>query len=141
MSANTGAGTKLIRRWMEEVWNQQRAETIDELVASDAKVYGLCENPSEYLIGPTGFKEFHKTFCGAFSEIRLTVEDAVEEGDLTAVRFVFRARHSGGTLGMAATGNQVEASGMAFLRVKDGKFVEAWNNFDFKKMNKDLGIA
>jgi predicted ester cyclase len=28
---------------------------------------------------------------------------------------------------------------MAITRIRDGKIVEAWNNFDFMKMYKQLG--
>jgi predicted ester cyclase len=32
-----------------------------------------------------------------------------------------------------------EFTGIAIVRIKDGKFVEAWNNFDFMTMFKQLG--
>jgi len=32
-----------------------------------------------------------------------------------------------------------EFTGIAIVRVKDGKIIEAWNNFDFMKMYKQLG--
>jgi len=33
----------------------------------------------------------------------------------------------------------VQFTGMAIVRIKDGKIVEGWNNFDFMKMNKQIG--
>jgi hypothetical protein len=44
----------------------------------------------------------------------------------------------GHSLGLQATRNPVEFTGMTFLRVRDGKIVEAWNNFDFATMNAQL---
>jgi predicted ester cyclase len=29
---------------------------------------------------------------------------------------------------------------MSIVRIKDGKIVEAWNNFDFMTMNRQIGI-
>ncbi len=33
--ANTSVNKALVRRWFEEVWNQGREETIDELFAAN----------------------------------------------------------------------------------------------------------
>ena len=35
------ANKALVRRWFEEVWNQGREETIDELFAANGVGYGL----------------------------------------------------------------------------------------------------
>jgi predicted ester cyclase len=35
----------------------------------------------------------------------------------------------------------VEFTGMVIVRIKDGKFVEAWNNFDFLTMNQQIGVG
>jgi predicted ester cyclase len=51
-----------------------------------------------------------------------------------------RGRHTGDSLGFAATYAPVEFSGITIIRVKDGQIVEAWNNFDFMKMNQQLGV-
>ncbi len=51
-----------------------------------------------------------------------------------------RGRHSGDSLGFAATYAPVEFSGISIIRVKDGQIVEGWNNFDFMKMNRQLGV-
>jgi predicted ester cyclase len=32
-------------------------------------------------------------------------------------------------------------TGIAILRIRDGKIVEAWNNFDFQTMTAQLGGA
>jgi predicted ester cyclase len=33
----------------------------------------------------------------------------------------------------------MEITGMTIVRVRDGKIIEAWNNFDFMSMFKQLG--
>jgi len=54
MSANPKT---LIHRWFEEVWNQGREETIDELFARDAIAFGLGET-EQPVHGPSEFKKF-----------------------------------------------------------------------------------
>jgi hypothetical protein len=51
----------LARRWFEEVWNQGRESTIDQLFHPQGKAYGFPE-PDSVLIGPEGFKTIHRVF-------------------------------------------------------------------------------
>jgi steroid delta-isomerase-like uncharacterized protein len=129
----------LIRRWFEEVWNKGRADAIAEMLAEDAVVNGLSEDAAKPLRGPAGFLPFHAQFREAFPGIEVVVEDTIAEGDLVAVRCSVRGKHVGDSLGFKATQATVEFDGIAIVRVRDGKIVEAWNNFDFMKMYKQLG--
>ena len=129
----------LIRRWFEEVWNQGRADAIAEMLAEDAVVHGLSDDAAKPLRGPAGFLPFHTQFREAFPNIEVVVEDTIAEGDKVVARCSVRGKHVGDSLGFKATGAQAEFDGIAIGRVKNGKFVEAWNNFDFMKMYKQLG--
>ena len=129
----------LIRRWFEEVWNKGRAEAVGEMLDVDAVVHGLSDDAANPLRGPAGFMPFHAQFREAFPNIEVRVEDTIAEGDKVAVRCSVRGKHAGDSLGFKATGAQAEFNGLAIVRVKDGKIVEAWNNFDFMRMYKQLG--
>jgi steroid delta-isomerase-like uncharacterized protein len=129
----------LIHRWFEEVWNKGHADAVDEMFAEDGIAHGLSDDSGEPLRGPEAFKEFHARFRGAFPDIVVVVEDTICEGDKVAARCSVRGTHSGDSLGFAATQNSVEFTGMAIVRVKDGQIVEAWNNFDFMALYKQLG--
>jgi steroid delta-isomerase-like uncharacterized protein len=140
MQENTLEQNKaLVQRWFDEVWNKGRADAIDEMLAADALMHGLSDDTTAPLIGPVGFKPFHETFRGAFPNIEVIVEDLIAEGDKVAVRCLVRGKHTGDHLGVAASNLPVEFTGIGIARVKDGKIVEAWNNFDFLKMNKQIG--
>jgi predicted ester cyclase len=129
----------MVRRWFEEVWVKGRPEAIPEMMAGDCVVHGLSEDPSQPLRGPAGFLPFHSQFREAFPNIMVVVEDQIGEGDLVASRCSVRGRHEGDSLGYKATQSPVEFTGIAITRIKNGKFVEAWNNFDFMKMYKQIG--
>lgn len=128
----------LIRRWFEEVWNNGREEAIDEMLAADGVAHGLGE-PGDVLRGAEGFRPLFHTFRGAFPDIHVTVEDTVAEGDKVAARCTVRGSHRGDHLGIAATDGPTEFSGICIVRVRDGQIVEAWNNFDFQTMYRQLG--
>jgi steroid delta-isomerase-like uncharacterized protein len=129
----------LLRRWFDEVWNKGRAEAIDEMFAADGVAHGLSDDPEHPLKGGGGFKPFHQTFRGAFPDIEVVIEDMIAEGDKVAVRCSVRGRHAGDNLGVAASNAPVDFTGIAIVRIRDGKIVEAWNNFDFMRMNKQIG--
>lgn len=129
----------LIRRWFEEVWNKGREEAIDELFDEEGVAHGLAGETGEPLRGATGFKPFFRRFREAFPEIQVVVEDTVSEGDRVAARCTVRGQHRGDTLGIKATDSPVEFDGICIVRIRDGKIVEAWNNFDFMSMFQQLG--
>jgi len=130
----------LTLRWFEEVWNKGRAEAIDEMFAQDGLAHGLSDESGQPLRGPAAFKEFHAKFREAFPDLVVTVEDTVAEGDKVAARCTVRGKHAGDSLGFAATQAPTEFTGISIVRVKDGKIVEGWNNFDFMTMYKQLGV-
>jgi len=129
----------LLQRWFDEVWNKGRVDGIAEMFAVDGIAHGLSNDVGTPLAGPDGFRPFHETFRGAFPNIEVLVEDMIAEGDKVAARCSVRGRHTGDHLGVAASNAPVEFTGITIVRVKDGKIIEAWNNFDFLKMNKQIG--
>ena len=129
----------LMRRWFEEVWNKGRAEAIPEMFADEGIAHGLSDDPANPLRGPAGFLPFHTQFREAFPNIEVVVEDQLAEGDLVATRCSVHGKHTGDSLGFAATQSPVDFTGITITRIKDGRIVEAWNNFDFMKMYRQLG--
>ena len=132
---------RLTRRWFEEVWNQRRSDAIDELFADDGIAYGLDPLELHPPPGPGPFRAFWQQFCGAFPDLYITVEDVIAEGDKTAVRISFRGTHRGDHLGAPATGNAVNSTAISFIRWRDGKIIEAWNELDALGLFKQIGVA
>lgn len=131
----------LICRWFEEVWNKARTDVIAEMLDKDCVIHGLSNETGEPLVGAAAFREFHKKFYDAFPNIVVTVEDTIAEGDTVVARCSVRGQHTGDSLGFAATNKPILITGVAIVRVKDGKFVEVWNNFDFLSMYQQIGMA
>jgi predicted ester cyclase len=128
----------LLRRWFDEAWNARRADVIDEMFSLETAAHGLGSSP---LLGPEGFKPFHEMFLGAFPDLRVTVEEVIAEGDLTAARLSVTGTHEGDHLGVAPTGRRVSFTGMTFTRWRDGKIVEGWNNVDIPGLMKQIGAG
>ena len=130
----------LVKRWFEEVWNHGDANTIDELLAPDGVIHGLADAGGNPVKGINAFRQFHDQFRGAFPSLIVTVEDLIAEGDKVVARCSVKGKHTGEHLGFAATNAPVQFDGIAIVQIKDGKIIQAWNQFDFMEMNKQLGV-
>ena len=128
-----------IHRWFEEVWNQRSEDAIDEMFAENGVANGLNDAEGNALRGPESFKTLHRAFLSAYPDLKITVEDTISEGDKIAARCTIRATHTGEGLGVLPTDQPVAFTGLTFVKIKDGKIVEAWNEFDFMKMYSQVG--
>ncbi|MEK6320817.1 MAG: ester cyclase [Acidobacteriota bacterium] len=131
----------LMHRWFEEVWNEGRAEAVDEMFAHDGIAHGLVDEHGKELSGPAAFKPFVVNFRRAFPDIEVIIEDTIAEDDEVAVRCRVRGTHLGEGINLAPTQHSVEFTGICITRIKDGKIVEAWNNFDFMSMFQQIDAA
>jgi steroid delta-isomerase-like uncharacterized protein len=127
----------LVKRWFEEVWNQGKESTIDELFHPEGKSHGFPE-PDSVLVGPPGFKAIHRAFHTAYGKIHIDIEDNVAERDNVAIRWTCTMTHSGDGLGFPATGKKVTLPGSSFVRCRDGKLTEGWNFMDMTRTTQQL---
>jgi steroid delta-isomerase-like uncharacterized protein len=128
----------VVRRWFEEVWNQGRVELMPELLAADAPVHDVGA-PGDVACGPDGFRPAYEKLRGAFPDIHFTIDEAISERDVVALRWTARMTHCGDQLGCAPTNKPVTVTGMSFARIRDGKAVEAWNNWDMMGLLQQIG--
>lgn len=129
---------QFVETWFEEVWRKGRPEAIDAMVADDAVMHGLGEADSD-VRGAAGFKPFVERMRGAFPDVDIRPVQMIEEGDLIATRWVATMTHQGDQLGVRATGRRISLTGMTIVRLRDGKIVEAWNNYDQLSLMQQIG--
>ena len=130
----TNEERNLGQRWFEEVWNKGRREAIAELLAPEAVIH----DGGTDSVGPEGFYPFYDRLRSAFSEMRVTVEDTIAEGDKVVVRWACSCKHTGDGLGFPATGQAVSFTGVSIVRVSGGKLLEGWQNWDMLGMLEQL---
>lgn len=131
------ANVQVMQRWFEEVWNQGHLSAIDELFAADGIAYGLGEAGRD-VRGPAAFKPFVQRLRGAFPDLHITVDDAIEQDTRVAVRFTATMTHTGDDLGFPATGRPARVSGITFARIHHGQIAEGWNNWDIHGLMQQL---
>jgi len=126
----------LVRRFVEEFWNEGNEATADELMAVDATIH----MPTGEVVNPDGLKGFAATFRGAFPDWHSTFEELVAEGDRVAERWTGRGTHLGELQGIPPTGKRVEAPGSVFYRIIGGKIVEFRGQLDMMRIMQQLGV-
>jgi steroid delta-isomerase-like uncharacterized protein len=126
----------LVRRWVEEVWNQGRLDVLDELYTPDWVGHFPV---SGELHGSAAHKQLGERFRQAFPEARYVVADLVAEGDRVVLRYSARGTHRGSLHGEAPTGREVVQTGINIYRVADGRLAEQWAQFDLAGMLQQMG--
>ena len=118
----------VVRRFMEEFKNKANLDIVDQLFAPDFVLHlpGKAIPP-----GPAGQKMVGKAIFSAFSDVQVSVEDTIVEGDRVVERHRARAVHTGEFNGVPATGRKVYWTENHIYRIKDGKIAEAWSEVSF----------
>jgi steroid delta-isomerase-like uncharacterized protein len=113
-----------IRRYFQEVVTKGNLEAIPDFVGPNIVFRG--PYTSEPIHGIKGFTELIAMLHAAFSDLQLTVEDMVVEGDTVATRWTLSGTHKGEFMGTGPSGEPFRFTGTAFYRIANGKIVETW---------------
>lgn len=125
----------IVRRYLEETWNQRNLAVIDELVAPD-----LIQHVRNVPPGRQGIHQFFVTLFNAFPDVHFTLENMMAEGDKVVWRFTVHGTHQGSFRGLAPTGKRIVLTGMAISRMQAGRLAENWNETDDLGMLQQLGV-
>ena len=131
---NGGDPRTVARRWFEEVWNERRDDSVDELMAADS--YGHVEGGE--VRGPDGFRQMRAMFLSALPDVRIEVEDVIAEGNRAAVRWRAVGTHGGEGFGFKATQRPVDVRGTTWMVVRDGQIVEGWDTWNLSGLLESL---
>ena len=133
------AGNKaVVERFVDEVINQGRLETADEIVALD--FVELDPLPGQRQ-GREGLKEVIAMMRAAFPDIHWATEETVEQGEKVVSRFTWTGTHKGTFLGIPATGKGVSVKGVVIDRVVGGLMTDSRILMDTFGMLQQLGVV
>jgi len=86
----------------------------------EVKAYGLGADP---IVGVENFKAFYNDFKNAYSDISISVDKNLVDGDYVVALCTVNAKHKD-------TGKPVKFIGTSIAEVKNGQLLNAWNCFD-----------
>lgn len=131
------ANKEVVRRHYEDGVNNGDIAVATECFAPE--YVNHIPGQSEPVRGIPAWVEFFRALRAAFPDMTTTLEHLVGEGDMVAVRHVWRGTHQGPYEGIAPTGTPVTFTGADIYRIFDGKIVEEWSEFDELGILRQLG--
>jgi steroid delta-isomerase-like uncharacterized protein len=129
----------LSRRILEEVWNQQNLDAVDEMIAPN-----FVQHDPQSPVGVRGvdaYRQFVRYYLNAFPDCHFTVHDQISEGQTVMTRWTVTSTHRGNLGPIPATGRPATITGITCSRVENGKVVESWTNWDTLGMMQQLGVV
>src|SRR6266700_773012 len=129
----------VVRRLFNEVWNKCHQPVADELFAQNYSHHD--SSTPDVGRGPESEKRGVTLYRNAFTDIRLTIEDIISEGETVTARWSCQGTHKGDLNGIAPTGKQFTISGISVARFTDGKMIEGWVTWDALGLMQQLGIV
>lgn len=114
-------------------------DAVYDLYATDAVIHSRYIPPN-MTRGVEAFKGYATYLRTAFPDIEIDDEDNIAQGDRVGMRWTMRGTHGGDFWGMAATGKQVEVTGMDIFRIADGRIQDAWIETDYMTLLRQIGM-
>jgi steroid delta-isomerase-like uncharacterized protein len=127
----------VIRRLIEEVYNEDNLKVVEQLIAPD--IFDHAAVP-EHQHGIDGFKyvmEWVRTFS---SDVHYDINDVIAEADKVAVRMTQSGTHTGSVRGIPPTGKRFSVDYVHWFRLEDGKVAEMWAVRDDLSRLEQLGL-
>ena len=132
---------EVARRFVDEVWNEQNLDVVDELYSPD--YVGHWFLPGGEDADRSAVKEFIGSVHDGFPDYHMDIEFIHGEGDLVTVGFTGGGTHEGEFMGIppgAAEGSGRPIPGQVTLRFEDGQVAEGWATWDALGLLQEMGV-
>jgi steroid delta-isomerase-like uncharacterized protein len=130
------ANKAIVRRLFEEAWNKSNIDAAEPHLAPEARFHFHGRSRTTDL---QDLRRLVSAWRQAFPDLRFEIHAIVAEDDLVAVRLVFSGTQAGAWKEIAPTGRAIEVTQMMFFRLRGGRVVEMWEDFDEYGMRQQLG--
>jgi steroid delta-isomerase-like uncharacterized protein len=127
----------VVRRYYDEVLNHRNIDLLVELAVEDYVEHDPFPGQGN---GLADLKARVAGLCNAFDPLQFTIEDVIAEGDKVVVRWTNAGTHSGGFMGIPATGKEFGIAGIDIHLVRGGKLAEHWHVVDQLAQMQQLGL-
>jgi predicted ester cyclase len=111
---------ELLDRLFDEGMNGNNDGVIDEVLHEDYRNHSFSAH------GRAGMKNVVGDFRRAFTDMHITIEDRVVDGDRVAQRGHFTGKHTDAFMGVIASGREVTIPFMDWWAIRDGLLADNW---------------
>jgi steroid delta-isomerase-like uncharacterized protein len=116
---------------------ERNSQTVDEVFEPDVQISTPLPVQTT---GALAIKEVFTTLLRAYPDLRIQVDDLIEEGDKVVARQTVTGTHRGEYMGLAPTGKPVAYNEIFIFRYVDGRIAETWGVVDVLSQMKQLGV-
>lgn len=120
------ANKAVVRRYIEEVINQDKTDLIDTLFARHRRDV---------------VRAFHTGGSDPFPDAQEEILDLVAEGNRVMARWIFRGTHQETFFGIPATGKSIEMIGYGIYYLEDGQIVDEAMVMDWQEALAQIGVT
>lgn len=136
VSMSTEKNKALVRRLIEEAWNQGNIAVIDELLSPDYRLH--IDAPGA--TNREGYKQAVSMYRAAFPDFRFVIEDMIAEGEKVVIRATMSGTQEGEFMGNAPTGKKLTMTAISIRHLKEGKIDEEWVETNMLSFLQQMGV-
>ena len=123
----------------QKMINERDLSRASEFIAPRSVHHEFGDVPADFQGGPRAMAQFLNLYLRAFSDLRLTFEDAMADRDRVVTRWHLEGTHDGPLLGIAPSARRVSIEGIRIDRIEDGKIAESWMQWDMLTLLEQIG--
>jgi len=131
----------ILRDFIEEIWNNQRKDLINNYITPKYHIYIDAGDPWEGKdLDHDSFKERLDYSFNSFPDIKFEITSAIEEENHVAISWILTGTNLGSINGTPATQKRIETTGMTFYHFKDNLISGHTQVFDRQTVARQLGF-
>ncbi len=123
---STEQNKSIVRRYLEEVYNQNNPAVLAELLAPNYRRYlasGAALNREEQRQRLAGMRT-------AFPDIHVEIVLLIAESNFVTMQVIVRGTQHGAFAGVESSGRTIAVPAIDIVRIENGKLVEHWGGMD-----------
>jgi steroid delta-isomerase-like uncharacterized protein len=129
------ANKALVHRFIQAVFQEGDLAAVDELISEDFMPHTWPSTGE----GRGDLKRAMGRVSKALTDAAFVIEDTIAEEDRVVVRLTASATQTGEFMGLPPSGKRYTIAEIHIFRVRDGRIVEHWHQFDQLGMMRQLG--
>jgi len=138
-SDSTEANARIVREFVETVYNEGRLDMIEKYIAPDFVDSSPGAPPDAR--GPAFVREQAKGTFALFPDLKFKNEDVIAQGDRVVVRWSSTSSFGGAIGEVKGDGRPVNVAGISIMRIAGGMIAESWDIVDRMSMFTQMGFT
>lgn len=132
-SASAEANKALVRRYVEELWNQHNTDLVDEIVAPGFVYH------KGHVTGRGGHRQWIAGVQNLWPDLEIEIQEMIAEGDKVAYWWTASPTTEWVLFGIPPESKPTKVSAINLIRIEDGMIAETWQEWNTFDVYQQLG--